>query len=73
MIVCSKCQMALRCTKNEVHMVVGYTQDRVGTRCQLVKSGDEYTCPGCGLKVITGFGRPFATDEQCATFLQESK
>lgn len=47
LIICSTCRVALRCIKNE--KVVRMEQVEI-------KYGDEYVCPICGIKIITGFG-----------------
>jgi hypothetical protein len=47
--VCSACKVTLRCVKNEKVVRFGGAE---------IKWGDEYQCPGCGIKVILGFGGP---------------
>ena len=47
-ILCSKCKVTLTCYKNERVVRMGGAE---------IKYGDEYQCPVCGLKVITGFGK----------------
>jgi hypothetical protein len=47
-MVCSKCDVTLRCVKNEKVVRFGGAE---------IKWGDEYQCPRCGIKVITGFGQ----------------
>tara|TARA_Y100000034_G_C6729717_1_gene323222 strand:- start:556 stop:765 length:210 start_codon:yes stop_codon:yes gene_type:complete len=54
--VCSECETTMLCSKNEVRVDCGHG---------FVKSGDEYTCSECKIRVIVGFGsiwKPEATD-----------
>ncbi len=53
--VCAGCNTTMSCSQNEVRVDCGHGY---------VKSGDEYTCPSCGTRVIVGFGstwKPEAT------------
>ena len=49
-IVCSKCEVEFRCVKKGVKMV-----DYASFGPYKVWEADEWECPGCGVKVITGF------------------
>jgi hypothetical protein len=48
-ILCSQCKVTLKCHKNERVVRMGGAE---------IMYGDEYICPVCGLKVVTGFGQP---------------
>jgi hypothetical protein len=50
-IICPKCQLELRCTKNSV----GVEQMSIDGPYQYFHA-DLWACPECGLEVISGFG-----------------
>jgi primosomal protein N' len=55
--VCSECETTMSCSKNEVRVDCGHGY---------VKSGDEYTCPSCNIRVIVGFGSMWQPEEVAA-------
>lgn len=64
--VCVPCQKEMKCSKNG-RIVHESAHDAFGYR-----HGDEYTCPSCGHKIISGFGlkpihRDQVTDEEIKT------
>ncbi|MEM4720889.1 MAG: hypothetical protein QXT73_02330 [Candidatus Methanomethylicaceae archaeon] len=63
MVLCSNCRKALRCSRNEVVVRMGRGE---------ILQGDEYECPNCGIRVITGFGGPcFPWNESYAALSKE--
>ena len=53
--ICVPCTVEMRCEKNEV--VVADPEPST------YRYGDMYECPGCGVRVVTGFGAPFEDAE----------
>jgi len=51
--ICVKCRMQMRCVKNDYLVRDG--EAGFGSTYWV---GDEYDCPGCGLGIVTGFGKP---------------
>ena len=54
--LCANCQTEMKCIKNEVLVVGPLT---------LPRYGDLYECPGCKVRIVTGFGRPFGHSLDC--------
>jgi len=51
---CIPCERWYKCTHNEVDCELGKPEEN----SSMFMSGDEWTCPGCENKIITGFGKP---------------
>ena len=49
--ICVNCQVSLRCVKTGVDI-----EAMAGTMPYQIWSGDLFECPGCGVRVISGFG-----------------
>ena len=49
--ICVPCAVEMRCAKNG--LIVADPEPST------YWSGDMYECPGCGARVVTGFGSPF--------------
>ena len=54
--ICVKCRVEMRCAKND-RLV---RDPEVGSYRSTYWLGDEYECPGCEGRIITGFGREMA-------------
>ena len=50
--LCLKCGTRFSCTKNSFDIKYGFSQ---------YQSGDKWTCPECGIEIVTGFGTPRET------------
>jgi len=53
--VCCNCECEMNPSKNG--RVVEYFANRF--RSDRLVAGDEYECPGCEARIVTGFGKPF--------------
>jgi hypothetical protein len=50
--VCCQCDVEMRCKKNGITVAPESIP-------QHKRSGDKYSCPSCGVSIITGFSYPF--------------
>jgi hypothetical protein len=48
--VCWKCQVEMRCKRNDTRVELDGLMPRLG---------DLYECPDCKCQIVTGFGQPF--------------
>lgn len=53
--ICNECKVEMRCTKNSIS--VAHVDNP-----QWIRTGDQYTCPDCGTKIITDMGEPTHAD-----------
>jgi len=56
--ICVKCRLEMRCVKNN-RLV--RDPDTGGFRSTFWM-GDEYECPECKARIVTGFGKPFPAE-----------
>ena len=54
--ICVKCRLEMRCVKNN-RLV---RDPEVGGFPSTYWLGDEYECPDCRSRIVTGFGKPLA-------------
>lgn len=55
--ICVKCRVEMRCVKNN-RLVC---DPEAGGFPSTFWLGDEYECPGCGVQIVTGFGKALAS------------
>ena len=55
--ICVPCRLEMRCVKN-CRLVC---DPEVGGFPSTYWLGDEYECPECGARIVTGFGKPLAS------------
>jgi uncharacterized ferredoxin-like protein len=60
--VCSQCHVEMRCHKNGVTVAPSYMEHHQ-------RSGDEFACPKCGVKVVMNFGAAWSNHETQADLL----
>ena len=53
--VCVLCGVVMLCNKNDVAAIEKYAANKEQT--YRIWSSDEYRCPKCGFKVLSGFGK----------------
>jgi len=53
--ICVPCRVEMRCSKNN-RLVCDPDVPGVGGSTYWL--GDEWRCPGCGARIVTGFGKP---------------
>lgn len=60
--VCSQCHIEMRCYKTGVTVAPYQVEHHQ-------RSGDEFECPKCGIKIVTSFGDSFENHEVQADLL----
>lgn len=50
--ICVKCKLAMQCTKNDFPV----RDPVVGDLPSTYWLGDKFSCPECGVEIVTGFG-----------------
>lgn len=69
--ICVACRLEMRCSKNN-RLVRDPSTDRFASTYWY---GDEFECPSCSIRIVTGFGRPIDADimeseAECSQALQ---
>ncbi len=52
--ICVNCKIEFRCKKNSFLV----RDPESGPAPSTYWSGDKFQCPGCGVEIVVGFGRP---------------
>ena len=52
--ICVRCRLEMRCSKNDFLV----RDPEAGGFPSTYWLGDEYYCPACGVRIVTGFGKP---------------
>lgn len=61
--ICCKCQVTMRCAKNEFIVRDPAAVGAGGVFNSTYWSGDQYKCPVCGHEIVVGFGTSITAEK----------